>query len=448
MGLQELAQAVDGELQGRDVVFKGVSTDTRTLMSEDLFVALVGPNFDGHAFVETARRKRAAGALVDRILPVDLPQVAVNDTRLGLGRIAAHWRDKFDCPVVAVTGSNGKTTVKEMIGSILGSQEHILVSTGNLNNDIGLPLVLCRLREEHSVAVVEMGMSHPGEIDYLTRLARPQVAVITNAAPAHLEGLGSVAAIAQAKAEIFAGLAADGIAIVNGDDAYAPMWRQAAQNHDLVTFGIEQVADVMAEDISMEGGGSVFTLNTPAGSTEVTLSMAGSHNIMNALAAAAAAIAVGAVIEQVRCGLESMAPVKGRLRLHECVNGATLIDDSYNANPSSTAAAVRVLAAASGRKIFVLGDMKELGQDAEELHAQIGRLAKQAGINQLLTFGESSQAAAIAFGKGAAHFQDKSRLSEMLRSCLTADTTVLIKGSRGMRMEDVVSTLTDEGTRR
>ena len=443
MDLAEMAQAVKGELLGADVKFTGVSTDTRTIQKGDLFVALEGPNFDGHQFLAEAQTKYAAGAMVNRPNVSDLPQVAVNDTRLGLGTLAGYWRNKFTCPVVGVTGSNGKTTVKEMVGSILRIQGDVLVSSGNLNNEIGLPLVLCRIRERHIYAVVEMGMNRRGEIDYLTRLAKPKVAVITNAAMAHLEGLGTVESVAEAKAEIFNGLSDDGIAIVNVDDVYASMWRHLAGQHECITFGLEHPADVTARHIQMHDTRSAMNLSTPQGACEVMLPLPGLHNIMNALAATGAAIGLGIELSQVKEGLQTITPVAGRLHILQGTCGATVIDDTYNANPNSMVAAVQVLAAAEGNKVLVMGDMGELGTDAELLHAQVGKQASQAGINCLMTCGELSESAARAFGPHARHFADKEELIDALKQSLNDRSTVLVKGSRFMRMEQIVHAITE-----
>jgi len=442
MDLKEMAQALGGELHGSDAVFTGVCTDTRLIRDGELFVAIEGPNYDGHVFVPEAGNKQAVAALVSRTVASDLPQVTVKDTRLALGTLAGYWRDKFDCPIIAVTGSNGKTTVKEMIGDILHNSGSVLVSTGNLNNDIGLPLVLCMLNKEHHCAVVEMGMNHTGEINYLSRLAKPQVAVITNAAPAHLEGLGSVEAVAEAKAEIFDGLAPDGIAVINADDTFAPLWRRRVRGHKCITFGIEQPANVTIDHLNFTGTGSAFTLYTPIGVCNITLSLPGRHNVMNALAAAAAAIAVGCDLDQIQQGLDSAVPVSGRLQTRAGHNGSTVIDDTYNANPKSMLAAMHVLAASPGLKILVVGDMKELGDEAQVLHTEVGVQAKHAGIDKLLTFGTLSRYAAEGFGEGALHFENKADLIASLKPVVDAHTTVLIKGSRGVRMEEVVQAIT------
>lgn len=447
MALQEMAQAVKGRLYGSDEMFSGVSTDTRTIKEGDLFVALQGPNFDGHQFLQEAESKKAVGAMVNHAVTSDLPQVAVDDTRLCLGTLGGYWRSKFSCPVVAITGSNGKTTVKEMVGSILRQRGEVLVSSGNLNNDIGLPLVLCRIRDNHNFAVVEMGMNHRGEIDYLTRLARPQVAVITNAAMAHLEGLGTVQAVAEAKAEIFNGLSEGGVAIINLDDDFSPLWQRLAGAHERITFAIKQPADVKAARVQTGESGSVIDMDTPIGSCEIALSLPGLHNVMNALAAAAAAIALRIELDHVKAGLQSASSLAGRLHRLAGKRGATVIDDTYNANPNSMDAAVHVLAAAEGTKILVMGDMGELGTGAEHLHARVGEQARRVGIDRLLTCGELSESAAQAFGRNAHHFNDKKELIDALLPDLDPRTTVLVKGSRFMRMEQVVQAISESGVR-
>lgn len=441
MGLREMALAVGGELHGSDLTFTGVSTDSRTIQEGDLFVALQGPNFDGHQFLQQAQIKNAVGAMVQRSVASGLPQVVVEDTRLGLGTLAGYWRDKFDCAVVGVTGSNGKTTVKEMIGLILGNKGEVLVSSGNLNNDVGLPLVLCKMRDFHDYAVVEMGMNHRGEIDYLAGLAKPKVAVITNAAMAHLEGLGTVESVAKAKGEIFGYLIEDGTAVINSDDDFATLWRDLAANHRCITFGIDQPADVTATRVQANAMGSVVSLSTPLGACEITLPLPGLHNVMNALAATAAAIALDIDLESVKEGLRSMVAVSGRLQMLDGKSGATVIDDTYNANPNSMSAALQVLAAVEGNKILVMGDMGELGAGAGPLHAEVGEQARRAGINRLMTCGELSESATQAFGSNAQHFNDKEDLIEELIRDLDDDTIVLVKGSRFMGMESVVHAL-------
>jgi len=438
MTLAAAATVLQGTLRGSDAEFSGVSTDTRTLARGNLFVALVGPHFDGHGFVSEAAGKGAIGALVSRDLEADIAVVQVADTRLGLGQLAAHWRRQFPIPVIAVTGSNGKTTVKNMIAAILNVAGPTLATQGNLNNDIGVPLTLLRLRQGDRHAVIEMGMNHPGEIDYLTKLARPTIALINNAAAAHLAGLGSVEAVARAKGEIYAGLAADGIAVINADDAYADLWRELAAPHRVITFGLDRPADVSAE-FQLDAGGSTIHLKTPHGGISMRLSLLGRHNVMNALAASSASLAAGVSLADIQAGLEKLRSVTGRLEVKRGLNGARVLDDTYNANPGSLAAGVEVLKAASGERVLVLGDMGELGDAARDIHRRVGLLAKSLGIEQLYAVGELTQDAVEAFGKGAQHFTSHEALIENLRACLHAGMTVLVKGSRLMKMERVVA---------
>ncbi|MGA8259076.1 MAG: UDP-N-acetylmuramoyl-tripeptide--D-alanyl-D-alanine ligase [Arenicellales bacterium] len=371
-----------------------------------------------------------------------LPLIEVADTRKALGQIASHWRSRFDIPVVAVTGSNGKTTVKEMIGSILALKAPVLISKGNLNNEIGVPLTLCGLRPEHRYAVIEMGMNHRGEIGYLSRLARPTVAVITNAASAHLEGLGTVQAVADAKGEIMWGLAAGGVAVLNRDDAYFEHWRGMAAGHPVLSFGFETTADVHPA-AAAAAGEHRFQLSVHDRALEVALPLAGRHNIANAMAAAAAAFAVGADLEQIKAGLEKVEPVPGRLCVRKGVGGAEILDDSYNANPASVAAGIDVLAARAGRRILVLGDMAELGAETRTLHRQAGEHARGRGIDELHGLGEMSEEAVAAFGPAGFHHRDRGELVARLKAEANGDTTFLIKGSRRMRMEEVVEALVE-----
>lgn len=444
MTLAAAARVLNGTLRGSDAEFAGVSTDTRQIGRGDLFVALVGPRFDGHAFLDEAANRGAVGALVGRTVDTGISTVQVADTRLGLGQLAAHWRRQFDIPVIAVTGSNGKTTVKNMIAAIMAESGNGLATQGNLNNDIGVPLTLLRLKTGDRHAVIEMGMNHPGEIDYLTRLARPTIALINNAAPAHLAGLGSVEAVARAKGEIYAGLADDGIAIVNADDAFADLWRRLAAPRRLMTFGLEQPADVSAE-YQLDATGSTIHLRTPQGRITMRLSLLGRHNVMNALAASSAALAAGARLQDIQAGLEKLKSVSGRLEVKRGVNGARVLDDTYNANPGSLAAGVEVLKSARGERLLVLGDMGELGEAAQEIHRRVGQLAKSLGIEQLYAVGELTKEAVQAFGPGARHFDSHEALIDSLRQCMHGDMTILVKGSRLMKMERVVAGIVTEG---
>ncbi len=441
MNLSAAAHALNASLTGGDTEFFAVTSDTRALKGGDLFVALVGPNFDGHAFLSEAQAKGAAGAMVSRELPTTLPTITVGDTRLGLGRLAAHWRAQFSIPLVAVTGSNGKTTVKNMLAAILVESGAGLATQGNLNNDIGVPLTLLRLKRGDRYAVIEMGMNHPGEIEYLTQLARPTVALITNAGEAHLAGLGSVAAVARAKGEIFSGLAMDGIAVINVDDPHAGLWRQLAAPRRCLTFGMDQPADVSAE-CTLAITGSVIRLKTPLGEITMRLSLLGKHNVMNALAAAGASIAAGVKLDDIKKGLEKLKAMSGRLEIKPGAKGARILDDTYNANPSSLVAGVEVLKEAEGERVLVLGDMAELGDAAADIHRRVGELARRLGVHRLFAVGELSKSAVAGFGDGAQHYPSQQALVEDLLSCIHPGMTVLVKGSRVMRMEKVVEQIT------
>jgi UDP-N-acetylmuramoyl-tripeptide--D-alanyl-D-alanine ligase len=452
MNLHEAAAAIAATAQGGDAGFSGVSTDSRSIAAGELFVALKGEHFDGHAYVSEVIARGAAGAVVDQEFAASrpgLPLLGVADTRLALGALAAHWRGRFTLPLLGVTGSNGKTTVKEMCAAILrvqfgGAADAVLATVGNLNNDIGLPLTLLKLRAAHRAAVIEMGMNHPGEIDYLTRIARPTVAVVNNAQRAHLSGLGTVQEVALAKGEIFAGLAADGVAVFNADDGQAELWRELSRDRRQLSFGLDQAAEVRGEFLP-HGFGGDLRLATPWGTIETALAVPGRHNARNACAAAAAALAAGATAAAVSQGLAAFAGVKGRLQRRTGRNGALVIDDSYNANPDSMRAAIDVLASVPGKAIFVMGDMGEAGESAGQFHDEIGGYAKSHGIDRLLCLGELSAAAAANFGEGGQHFARVGDLAKALLAELDSQTTVLVKGSRFMRMERVVEAIVDEG---
>ena len=450
MPLSQAAAMAGGRMEGADVECTSISIDTRTLRTGALFIAVQGPNFDGHDFVDAAQRQGAAAAMVHHPVTHTLPVIHVNDTRLALGRLAAAWRARRDIPVVAVTGSNGKTTVKEMIAAILAQRGEVLATEGNLNNDIGVPLTLLRLRESHGYAVIEMGANHPGEIDYVARMARPTVGVITNAGAAHLEGFGSLEGVARSKGELFQALEAGGVAVVNADDRFAPLWEELIGERSSLRFGVEKAADVsvVPDSEHMEVGDALvmrFTLRTPAGDIPVRMHLCGRHNLVNACAAAAAAVAVGVGAADIKRGLASLQAVKGRLQLKLIAPGVRVLDDTYNANPTSLRAALKVLALASGKKILVLGDMGELGAGAEGLHGELGEEAREAGVEQLFTVGALTRFTAKRFGAGAHHFAAQEELIAALRAELRGLTqqgaTVLVKGSRRMAMERVVAAL-------
>lgn len=455
MKVSELARAVAGQASGEgDIRFDAIGTDTRDLQAGDLFFALRGPNFDAHAFLDQARDRGGVAAVVDRDLGIGLPVVRVDDTRLALGRLAAHWRQRFDIPVIGVTGSNGKTTVREMLASILScGGDAGLVTRGNLNNDVGMPLTLLGLTHAHRYAVIEMGASAPGDIDYLTRIASPTAAVITNAAPAHLEGFGDIAGVARAKGEIFNGLGDEGAAVLNVDDPRVGLWRVMAGTRRAVSFGLRHPADVTASDVRVnEMLGSSFTLHTPAGEAAVTLGIAGQHNVMNALAAAATAYAAGIDLAQTVRGLQAVRAVERRLQVKVGVSGVRVIDDTYNANPGSVKAALEVLVAGGkdGHRILVLGDMGELGNAARALHEQVGRQARVIGVDRIFAVGELACSTAGMFGTGGRHFATQQELIAALYEELAgrtdgSDVTVLVKGSRSMHMENVVDAITTDG---
>ena len=450
MRVSEAAAMLGVSFSGPDADVLRVSTDSRAIQPGDLFIALRGEKFDGGAFAARALQQGAVGVVLDAAqAPEITTAIRVDDTRLALGKLAAAWRQRFALPVVAITGSNGKTTVKEMLAAILaieaGSSDAVLRTEGNLNNDIGLPLMLLRLRAPHQFAVLEMGMNHAGEIDYLTRLARPAVAVINNAMSAHIGFLGSVEAIARAKGEIFNGLSDAGIAVFNADDANAGLWREANARRTVIDFGLVQPAALRGQH-QPDAFGSALTIALPGATLNVVLQVPGEHNVMNALAAAAAAFALDVSHRSIVAGLSGFAGVKGRLQKKPGLHGSTFIDDTYNANPDSVKAALAVLAKQPGKKILVLGDMGELGDDAATMHAQIGQLARAEGVEKLLALGELSRETVDAFGAGAMYFERIQELLAELENELTADTTVLVKGSRFMQMERVVASFTEDPT--
>ena len=442
--LSDVATASGGKLVGADADFQRVSSDTRKLMAGDLFVALRGPNFNGHDYVMLAEKLGASGALVEHPILSHLPQVVVKDTRRALGAYAAHWRAQFSIPVIGITGSNGKTTIKEMIASILRRRRITLATRGNLNNDIGVPLTLLELDEKHRAAVIEMGTNHPGEIAYLVSVTSANVGVVTNAGAAHLEALGSIQGVAMEKGALYSGLRVNGIAVINADDAYASLWREMAGQRIQRSFGLSELADFHPQPNSVKQlptGMWTFRLVSPAGEASIQLSLPGRHNVINALAAAATACAAGASLDDVMSGLANTPIISGRLIVLPGIRDCRLIDDSYNANPQSLKTAMEFALSLGDPVWLVLGDMAELGESSTELHADCGELASMLGIARLFSFGSLSLHATEHFGDSSEHFVNSEALIAALRSSLRPGITLLIKGSRSMRLERVVESL-------
>jgi len=439
--LSQAAESMQGTLHGADRSFDNVSTDTRSLKSGELFFALSGPNFDGGEFVSQASEQGAAGAVVKSLVKDDVAQITVDDTRLALGRLGAAWRERHATTVVGVTGSNGKTTIKDMIAACLSQVAPTLATAGNLNNDIGMPLMLLRIDSSHRYTVLEMGANHAGEIGYLTTLARPDVVVISNAGIAHLEGFGSITGIAHGKGEILQGDTRPQFAILNAEDEFYQYWLSLVEDIKSLSFGLSEGADVHANHIVAEKGTTSFRLHLPDEVVDLTLPLAGIHNVRNACAAAAVATALGVSPEQIRTALESIEPVAGRLQPVAGRNGAALYDDSYNANPESVRAAGDFLVTLSGENWLVLGDMFELGEHADELHYDTGEVLADSHVDRLFTVGDLSRHTVRGFGNGGEWFASIDDLIASVMTDISANVNVLVKGSRGMRMERVVDAI-------
>jgi len=444
--LAELARVTGGALHGANAAFGAVTTDSRTLEPGALFVALRGERFDGHEFVAQAAARGAAGVLVGRSVAAVAAQVVVADPLAALAQFANAWRRDFAGTVVGITGSNGKTTVKEMTGAILGACGPCLVTQGNLNNHIGVPLTLARLESTHRHAVIEMGANHPREIAHLAAIAEPDVGLVINAGPAHLEGFGGIDGVARGKGELFQALGVDDTAVINADDRFAAFWHGLAREAGrVVTFGMRERADFSATNlrgsVAQDGFATEFELDCPLGRRRIRLALAGEHNVMNALAAAAAASAAGAALDAIADGLAAMRPVSGRLQVRPALNGARIIDDSYNANPGSVRAGLASLATVPGEHWLVLGEMRELGDDSARLHAEVGEFARQSGVTRLLAVGDDARHAVDAFGPGATWFAAIDPLVVTAGSGLHAGVTVLVKGSRSNRLERVADAL-------
>lgn len=443
--LRFVALHTGGNLIGEAVAFSRVSTDSRRTVPGDLFVALTGPNFDGHDFVAAAAASGAVAALVSRQLDVALPQIVVDDTLKSLGDLATAWRAQFFLPVIGVTGSTGKTTVKQMMASILAERGEVLATEGNLNNEIGVPLTLLRLRKEHRFAVIEMGANHVGEIARLAAIARPDVGLITNAGEAHLEGFGGIEGVVEGKGEMYAGVVDGGVCVINGDQPWSDEWKQRAGARRKVTFGLNPANDFHVDSAIIEdAAGLRFEMVTPLGRQLVQVPLQGGHNVANALAAAAAAWAAGADLQSVETGLAKVANVGGRMHLENLRNGVVLVDDTYNANPLSMRAAIDWLTKDGRRGWLVMGDMGELGEEARSMHEEIGEYARYRGVERLYCHGELSATACAVFDDGRA-YESVEKLIDGLKAGLEPGVTVLVKASRSARMERVVAALREWG---
>jgi UDP-N-acetylmuramoyl-tripeptide--D-alanyl-D-alanine ligase len=446
------ATITGGVLHGADAGFRGISTDTRLVAARELYLGLRGARVDGTTLVAEALQAGAAGALVEALQPGGYPQVVVADSRRAFGELARDRRARFQLPLIGITGSNGKTTTKEMIAAIMraalagAGDDALLVTWGNLNNEIGLPRTLSYLGPQHRAAVIEMGAARRGDIAYLARIAQPTVSILTNAGRAHLETFGSVEDVALGKGEIFDALDASGAAVINRDDRFFQSWWQRASGRRRVSFGLHPDAEVRATDIVQpRGAGELrFTLRSPAGTVALRLEMLGQHNVMNALAAAAACMAAGVDLATVARGLGDARNVSGRLHKVPARDEITLFDDTYNANPGSVRAAIGFLESLPGERWLVLGDMAELGPDSDAMHREMGQAARRAGVTRLYCAGTHSRAAADVFGTGATWREDVPALAELVAAQAKRGITVLVKGSRSMGMERVVAALADD----
>ena len=455
MSLNDAMTIIQGEECSDEVTFSGVSIDSRKLEPGELFVAIEGPNFDGHDFVDVAHQRGAAAAMVSKSVECSIPKLQVANTRKALSSLSKGWRQRYSSPLVALTGSNGKTTVKEMLAAILGQHHRVLVTKGNLNNNLGVPLTLLRLSDLDDYAVIELGANHLTEIESLSLLAEPDVALITNIGVAHLEGFGSIDGIAQAKSEIFRGLKKDGIALLNRDDKYYEYMAEQANDYRQISFGGSQYADIRLQKDSLTSSldenawKTYFDVATPQGDMNIQLSLAGRHNVQNALAAIAVAVALEIPLADITSGLALMSPVSGRMQVRKGIGEWSVVDDTYNANPVSLNAALEMLSTLSGAKIVVMGDMAELGDEAVALHEQAGRIAREHGIDKLYGVGPLCVNTVKAFGAGAKHYDSQLELindliTDLHSVCTCQANTILVKGSRGAGMERIVASLVSD----
>ena len=443
--LSQIAKVIGCDAPSEDVMVTGAVIDSRKVEAGHLFVALAGEHVNGHDYIASARQAGASAALVSEKQDDALPQLVVSDVVEAFGKLAKYWRQQCKAKVIAITGSNGKTTVKEMIATIVSRCGSVVATQGNLNNELGVPLTLSRLAKDTDYAVIEMGANHAGEIARLVDMAKPDVALINNVAAAHLEGFGDLDGVAKAKAEIYAGLTESGIGVINADTKFVTEWKQALANKKHITFALEAEADITAKDLQLNSTSSHFMVNVEGIYHYINLPMPGLHNVANALAAVAVTSALVIPVTAIVAGLQSMKGAPHRLQLRHGVHQSQLIDDSYNANPGSYQQALKTLSGFSGEHWVVLGDFGELGSDSEHLHYQLGVDAKSSGVKRLLTVGKETVNAYKAFGEGATHFENIAVLQQQLETELTKDVTCLIKGSRFMQLDKLADALTVEG---
>jgi UDP-N-acetylmuramoyl-tripeptide--D-alanyl-D-alanine ligase len=445
--LNEIASALKGNLIGQDLLMTGVSIDTRTLKAGDLYIAIKGKNFDGHDFISQALQAGASAILVNQKIDTDSAQIVVNDTHLALAELAGYWRRKMPVKIAGVTGSNGKTSVKEMIAAIFATQGNTLFTQGNLNNDIGVPLTLLRLDENHRFAVIEMGANHPGEIAYTSRYAQADVSVITNVGPAHIEGFGSIDGVANTKAEIIESLGSAGVAILNRDEPYYDLWINKAGSRKSVSFGFDPAADIQAKNIttrlSEKGFTTQFDLKTVDATETICLGLAGKHNVKNALAATAVALQFGIDLKFIKQALEQVKPVTGRMQVLQGRQGNIVIDDTYNANPASLQAALDAINHANQPIWLVLGAFGELGDEAAAIHAEMATMIQSQSVQRLFATGELAKHTVAAFGSNGQHFDTQEHLIQTLTNAISGKEIILVKGSRSQKMENVVAALVD-----
>ncbi len=445
LNLTEINQMVNGQLHGKDITVRSIAIDTRTLTPDSLYIGIKGENFDGNAFVGQAEQAGAIAAIVEKPVSTDLPYIQVENSRQALADIASGWRQRFNLKMVAVTGSNGKTTVKEMIAAILSEQAPVLFTQGNLNNEIGVPLTLLRLTDEHQFAVIEMGANHVGEIAHSCATASPDVSLVNNVGPAHIEGFGSLEGVAKAKGEIYSGLSDQGIAVLNRDDPFYDYWQSVVGQRQQISFGLNEQSSVRADDI--ESGvfdnrfSNRFVLHIEGGIEEINLALPGTHNVCNALAAASAATAFGVPLSTIKLGLEKVRAVTGRLQLLRSQFGGIIIDDTYNANPASLKAGLQVLSECPGEHWMVLGAFGELGENSHSIHRDLGDLLKEMQVKRLFATGDDALFTVKQFGDGGCFYTNKTALIDDLKTQLSDTQSVLIKGSRSQKMEQVAAAL-------